>query len=62
MEKEGLLTEAQNFAEKIERVLSSKEHCISTTIRFLQIPHHEATMVYLDIKNRKILQKPIPAH
>jgi hypothetical protein len=62
LEKEGLLTEAQNFSEKIGRVLSSKEHCISTTIRFLQIPSHEATMVYLDIKNRKTLQKPIPVH
>lgn len=62
LEKEALRGEAQSFSEKIGRVLSSKEHCISTTIRFLRIPRHEATMVYLDIKNRKTLQKPIPIH
>lgn len=62
LEKEGLLTEAQNFSEKIEHVLSSKEQCISAAIRFLQIPRQEVAMVYLDIKNRKTLQKPIPVH
>lgn len=59
---EGLLTEAEKFSEKIGRVLNSKEHCISTTIRFLQIPRHEATMAYLDIRNKNLLSKPIPEH
>jgi hypothetical protein len=60
--EEGLLTEAEKFSGKIGRVLGSKEQCISTTIRFLQIPRHEATMAYLDIKSQKVMRKPISAH
>ncbi len=62
LEQEGLSSEAANFSQRIERVLSSKEHCISAAIRFLRIPRHEATMTYLDIKSQKVLRKPIPAH
>jgi hypothetical protein len=60
--EEGLLTEAEKFSEKIGRVLNSKEQCISTTIRFLRIPRHEATMAYLDIRNKRLVNKPIPEH
>lgn len=61
-DEEGLLAEAEKFSEKIGRVLGSKEQCISTTIRFLQIPRHEAAMAYLDIKNKSLVNKPIPEH
>lgn len=62
LEQEKLRVEASNFAEKIGRVVNSKEHCISTAIRFLRIPRHETTMAYLDIKNQKTLRKPVPRH
>ncbi|MDH3670485.1 MAG: hypothetical protein OES46_04905 [Gammaproteobacteria bacterium] len=62
LEQEGLSSEAERFSQKIERVLSSKEQCISTAIRFLQIPHQQATMVYLDIKNQRTIRKPVSLH
>ncbi len=62
LEQEGLSSEAANFSQKIEHVLSSKEQCISTAIRFLQIPRQEVTMVYLDIKNQRTIRKPVPLH
>lgn len=62
LEEEGLLSEAISFSQKIERVLSSKEQCIGAAVRFLQIPHQEATMVYLDIKKQKTVRKPVPLH
>ena len=62
LEQEGLSSEAANFSQKIEHVLSSKEQCISAAIRFLQIPRQEVTMVYLDIKNQRTIRKPVPLH
>lgn len=62
LEDEGLLEEAENFSEKIQRLKISKERCLATTIRFLRIPRHEAEMVYLDIKNKKLVRKPVPEH
>ncbi|MFQ6023250.1 MAG: hypothetical protein ACE5NW_11060 [Acidiferrobacterales bacterium] len=62
LKKEDLLDEAQNFSDKLKHVLNSKERCIGTTIRFLRIPRHEATMVYLDVRNRGLVKKPIPEH
>lgn len=62
LKKETLLDEARNLSDKIERVMNSKEQCISTVIRFLRIPRHEATMAYLDIKKKSFVRKPIPEH
>jgi hypothetical protein len=62
LQQEGLLEEAESFADKIERSGSSKERCISTAIRFLRIPRAEAQMVYLDVKNRRLVRKPVPEH
>lgn len=62
LEQEGLSSEATNFSQKIERVLGSKEQCIGAAVRFLQIPHQEAIMVYLDIKNKTTIRKPVPLH
>jgi hypothetical protein len=62
LQQEGLLEEAESFADKIERSGSSKERCISTAIRFLRIPRAEAEMVYLDVKNRRLVHKPVPEH
>lgn len=60
IEREGLLSDALSFSQKIERVRYSKEQCIGAAIRFLQIPHQQATMVYLDIRNHDAIRKPIP--
>lgn len=62
LENEGLLEEAENFADKIQRLKNSKERCLATVIRFLRIPRHEAEMVYLDINNKKLVRKPVPEH
>jgi hypothetical protein len=62
LQKEGLLEEAENFAAKIERSRSSKERCISTTIRFLRIPRAETEMIYLDVKKKQLVRKPVPEH
>lgn len=62
LEKEGLLGEAENFAAKIERSRSSKERCISTAVRFLRIPRAETEMIYLDVKNKRLVRKPVPEH
>ena len=62
LQQEGLFDEAENFAGKIERSKSSKERCISTAIRFLRIPRAEAEMIYLDVKNRRLVRKPVPEH
>lgn len=60
--QEALLEEAKSFTDKIARVVGSKEHCISTAIRFLHIPRQEATLAYLDIRNKAFIKKPIPEH
>jgi hypothetical protein len=60
--REGLLEEAENFAAKIKRSRSSKERCISTAVRFLRIPRAEAEMIYLDVKNKQLVRKPVPEH
>lgn len=62
LQKEGLLEEAENFAGKIERSTSSKERCISTAVRFLRIPRDETEMIYLDVKNKQLVRKPVPEH
>ena len=62
LQQEGLFDEAENFAGKIERSKSSKERCISTAIRFLRIPRAEVEMIYLDVKNRRLVRKPVPEH
>ena len=62
LQKEGLLEEAENFAAKIERSKGSKERCISTAVRFLRIPRAEAEMIYLDVKNKRLVRKPVPEH
>lgn len=62
LRKEALLDEAKSFSDKIGRIRNSKERCISTAIRFLRIPRDEATMAYLDIRNRNFLKKPIPEY
>ncbi len=62
LENEGLLEEAENFAGKIQRLKNSKERCLATAVRFLRIPRHEAEMVYLDIKHKKLVRKPVPEH
>lgn len=62
LENEGLLEEAENFSDKIQRLQSSKERSLATVIRFLRIPRHEAEMVYLDIRNKKLVRKPVPEH
>jgi hypothetical protein len=62
LQKEGLLEEAENFATKIERSRSSKERCISTAVRFLRIPRAEAEMIYLDVKSKQLVRKPVPEH
>ncbi len=62
LENEGLLEEATNFSDKIQRLKNSKERCLATTIRFLRIPRHEAEMIYLDIKNKTLVRKPVPEH
>jgi hypothetical protein len=60
LENEGLLEEAENFSDKIQRLENSKERCLATAIRFLRIPRHEAEMVYLDIRSKKLVRKPVP--
>ena len=62
LQKEGLFEEAENFAAKIERSMSSKERCISTAVRFLRIPRNETEMIYLDVKNKRLERKPVPEH
>lgn len=62
LQKEGLLEEAENFAGKIERSRSSKERCISTAVRFLRIPRAETEMIYLDVKKKQLVRKPVPEH
>lgn len=62
LEQEGLSSDALSFSQKLERVLNSKEQCISATVRFLQIPRQQATMVYLDINNNRVIRKPVPVH
>jgi hypothetical protein len=62
LQKEGLSEEAEIFASKIERWKGSKERCISTAVRFLRIPRAEAEMIYLDVKNKRLVRKPVPEH
>ncbi len=62
LQSEALLDEAKAFSEKIGRILKSKERCISTAVRFLHIPRQEATMTYLDIRNKRLVRKPVPEH
>ena len=62
LQDEGLLEEAENFADKIQRLKNSKERCLATVVRFLQIPRHEAEMIYLDVKNKKLVRTPVPEH
>ncbi|MFQ5935315.1 MAG: hypothetical protein ACE5LB_02750 [Acidiferrobacterales bacterium] len=62
LEKEGLLDEAENFSDKIRQLHDSKERSIGTAVRFLQIPHDEAEMIYFDVKQKKRVKKPIPPH
>lgn len=57
---ERLLLEAQKFSQRITRVLTSKERCLSTAVRFLRIPREDAAMAYLDIKQRKLSHQPLP--
>lgn len=62
LENEEILEEAVNFSDKIQRLKNSKERCLATAVRFLRIPRHEAEMVYLDVKNKKLVRKPVPEH
>jgi hypothetical protein len=62
LQKEGLSEEAEIFAAKIERWKGSKERCISTAVRFLRIPRAEAEMIYLDVRNKRLVRKPVPEH
>lgn len=62
LQKEDLFEEAENFAGKIERSRSSKERCISTAVRFLRIPRAETEMIYLDVKRKQLVRKPVPEH
>ena len=62
LQKEDLFEEAENFAGKIERFRSSKERCISTAVRFLRIPRAETEMIYLDVKRKQLVRKPVPEH
>ncbi len=59
--EERLLVEAQKFSQKIARVLTSKERCLSTAVKFLRIPRHDAAMAYLDIRQKQLSQRPISA-
>jgi hypothetical protein len=62
LENEGILEEAVNFSDKIQRLKNSKERGLATAVRFLRIPRHEAEMVYIDIKNKRLVRKPVPEH
>jgi len=62
LRREGLLHEAERLALKIEKVLDDKPQAVAVITRFLKIPRNEARLVYMDIRNRKRIEKEISAH
>lgn len=57
---EGLLSDAENFAGKIERqVQQDKPAAISTAVRFLRIPPDDAELVWFDPRTRRPRTAPI---
>ena len=60
--QEGFLTEARLFTDKVKRVLASKPQTIATVLRFLRLPFNQVQAVRFDVKNRKRVVVPLPAH
>ena len=62
IDKEGYLTEAIKFHEKIMRVLLDKPRALSTVMRFLPIPFTEVLLVTFDIRKRKRICEKLPSY
>ncbi|GEM_PF-2414530 len=57
-----LYSEAERFLQRIREFSGSKPRAVSTALRFLKIPHDEAQLVTMDIRNKKRIVSKIPPH